>query len=174
MGLLQVEEPKRIKVGNGPPCLVGAVRFGAPFPVGLTAQYASQSASDESIFRAECLVVPMFEVLKPAAQQFYIRNRTNLRPAAGDLLSNEIHVLSADARLYAIFLPIPHRPLADPPCMKRFSRLTPTYAPPRFRAICSALSGSGYGRGKQTARMLEDVGIGETKSPGSGGGAPGW
>jgi hypothetical protein len=33
------------------------------------AQYASQPASDESIFRAECLVVAMFEVLKPAPQR---------------------------------------------------------------------------------------------------------
>jgi hypothetical protein len=69
MGLLQVEKPKRIKVGNGPTCLVGAVRFGTPFPMGLTAQYASQPASDESIFHAECLVVAMFEVLKPAPQR---------------------------------------------------------------------------------------------------------
>jgi hypothetical protein len=38
MGLLQVEKPKRIKVGNGPACLVGAVRFGTPFPMGLTAR----------------------------------------------------------------------------------------------------------------------------------------
>jgi hypothetical protein len=30
-----------------------------------------------------------------------------------------------------------HRPLADPPCMKRFSRLTPTYAPPRFLFLTS-------------------------------------
>jgi hypothetical protein len=28
------------------------------------------------------------------------------------------------------FFLVPHRPLADPPCMKRFSRLTPTYALP--------------------------------------------
>jgi hypothetical protein len=69
MGVLQVEKPKRIKVGNWPACLVGAVPFGTPFPMGLTAQYASQPASDESIFRAECLVVAMFEVLKPAPQR---------------------------------------------------------------------------------------------------------
>ena len=37
--------------------------------MGLTAQYASQSASDESIFRAECLVVAMFEVFKPTPQR---------------------------------------------------------------------------------------------------------
>jgi hypothetical protein len=27
MGVLQVEKPKRIKVGNGPACLVGTVPF---------------------------------------------------------------------------------------------------------------------------------------------------
>jgi hypothetical protein len=69
MGLLQVEKPKRIKVGNGPACLVGAVRSCTPFPMGLTAQYASQPASDESIFRTECRLVAMFEVLKPAPQR---------------------------------------------------------------------------------------------------------
>jgi hypothetical protein len=88
MGVLQVEKPKRIKVGNGPACLVGAVRSGTPFPMGLTAQYASQSASDESIFRAECLVVAMFEVLKPAPQ----------RPVhVSDGLG---HATSAQCRLY--------------------------------------------------------------------------
>jgi hypothetical protein len=45
MGLLQVEKPKRIKVGNGPACLVGAVRSGTPFSDGFDAQYASQPAS---------------------------------------------------------------------------------------------------------------------------------
>jgi hypothetical protein len=69
MGLLQVEKPRPIKVGNRPACLVGAVGPGAPFPMGLTAQYASQPASDESVFRAECLVVAMFEVVKPAPQR---------------------------------------------------------------------------------------------------------
>ena len=69
MGVLQVEKPKRIKVGNWAACLVGAVPSGTPFPMSLTAQYASQPASNESIFHAECLVVAMFEVLKPAPQR---------------------------------------------------------------------------------------------------------
>jgi hypothetical protein len=37
--------------------------------MGLTAQYASQPASNESIFRPECLLAAMFEVLKPAPQR---------------------------------------------------------------------------------------------------------
>jgi hypothetical protein len=60
-GLVAVEKPKRLKVGNGPSCLVGAVRFGTPFPTGLMAQHPSQPASDESIFSAECLMAAMFK-----------------------------------------------------------------------------------------------------------------
>jgi hypothetical protein len=75
MGLLQVEKPERIIVGNGPACLVGTVCSGTPFPMGLTAQYASQPVSDESIFCAECLLVAMFEVLKPAPQRLGVGTR---------------------------------------------------------------------------------------------------
>jgi hypothetical protein len=106
MGALQVEKPKRIKVGNGPACLVGAVRSGTPFPMGLTAQYASQSAPDESIFCAECLVVAMFEVLKPAPQRpVHVRDGLGHAASRGSLglrpdrISEFLEALVRHARL---------------------------------------------------------------------------
>jgi hypothetical protein len=40
-----------------------------PFPMGLTRSMLRSLRPDESIFRTECLLVAMFEVLKPAPQR---------------------------------------------------------------------------------------------------------
>jgi hypothetical protein len=75
MGVLQVEEPKRSKVGNWPACLVGTVSFGTPLPMASFAQNASQSAANKSVFQAECLGAAVLEVLKPAPQRpVYVRD----------------------------------------------------------------------------------------------------
>src|SRR5262249_23494728 len=69
MGLFQAKQPKRSKVGIGPARLVGTIGFGTPFPMTSFAQDASQSATDEAIFHAECRAVAVLEVFKPAPQR---------------------------------------------------------------------------------------------------------
>src|SRR6266849_1149506 len=67
--MLQAEQPKLGKVGNGPARLIGAVRFGTPSAVAAFAQDASQPAADEAVFHAECRAVAVLEVFKPAPQR---------------------------------------------------------------------------------------------------------
>src|ERR1700730_9747027 len=69
MGVLQAVDPKRRKVGNRPACLVGTVRFGTPLPATALAQDASQPATDEAVFHAECRSAAVLEVFKPAPQR---------------------------------------------------------------------------------------------------------
>ena len=69
MGLFQAKQPKRSKVGIGPARLVGTICLGTPFPMTSFAQDASQSATDESIFHAECRAEAVLEIFKPAPQR---------------------------------------------------------------------------------------------------------
>jgi hypothetical protein len=59
LGTLQVEKPKRVKVGNWPAFLVGTLCSGAPSPMGLPAQEASQPAAYKSVFHTECRAAAM-------------------------------------------------------------------------------------------------------------------
>jgi hypothetical protein len=98
MGLLQVEKPKRIKIGNGPACLVGDVRFGTPFPTGLMAQYASQPTSDEPVFDAQCRAVAMFEILKPSPQRpAHVRNGLAAMASSSGFAGKDMQWRSGDA-----------------------------------------------------------------------------
>ena len=75
MGSLQVEKPKRIKVGNGPAYLVGTVRLGTPFPMALLSQDATHPAADKSIDIGKCRPRAVLEVLKPAPErQVYVHD----------------------------------------------------------------------------------------------------
>src|SRR6266853_4486097 len=80
--MLQAEQPKLGKVGNGPSRLIGTVRFGTPFPVAAFAQDASQPAADEAIFHAECRGAAVLEVFKPAPQR-----AVNVRDDLGQAVS---------------------------------------------------------------------------------------